>query len=553
MSFFTAVLVLFGIMPLSVSVYASGTYIDAPGGTIAAASTDIAVAGMFEDGATAATTGNVSVTKSGNAFTVTISSNINLNGMITIGSGVSLQIISDGNYTIKRNFGYGIKTSYMFYLVNNINSALTLGSGTVANNTITYGFNDDTTETLAVGDTPPTSTISRYVDSVTVNATVTNEMSGTLTIDGGATLDPYTGTRFSFADRSNSTGNIIKMLNGTFSMWGGVTLCNNKNYGNDEIGGSAINIQRGSLYLYGGTITRCVNSDTNVFNQSPPTGSSLSDGGAILLNSDNAKGYIYNCVITQCESDNSSAISLWAGATLFFLDGSIHDNFAYGDRQFPAQAVSMYSTGTASTFYMYGGKIENNDGVNYPADVRVSSGSNVLHMFGGTIDLVGINSSSATVNINGGTVNKYIGLTDETFDASTIHNNFLRSFTVTIPETVTISANGNTVSGRIDISISMSNFRTSESLSIALASRNYDSSSSSHRLVAGDSVYLPYIISESPNGTNPLPNNAGIKTITGNGLLEQTGAQTLYISTDATPSYAGTYTDTLTFTVTLNP
>ncbi|NMP38085.1 MAG: hypothetical protein GX051_08220 [Clostridiales bacterium] len=432
----------------AVTVRAAGEYINAPGGNITSSLSASQVAAMFEQGASVAVTDNVVVVKNASGFTVTVKSNMLLTGTVNIGSDVTLQLISNGDYTIKRSFGFGNETSYMFYLSSST-AGLTLGSGSVTaeTDTITYYFSNGDEEIWPVGDVSELteSVQERYVTHTKVNTVINNTMTGTLTIDGGAEYErDYTGTGYSFDDQSNSTGNMIKVANGTVTLWSGVTLQNNKTPGVDSVGGSAVNLQSGKIYFYGGTIRRCVSCKTDIFT-SGQTGSSKGDGGALLFNSQTAFGYIYDCTITQCESDNSSAISQWGGSTLFFLGGSVYDNFSYGDEDYPAQAISTYSASSthSSTLYMYGGAISSNDGINHSADIRISSGRNKLNLFGGSIDTLGMNSSDGTVNIYGGQIATLTGKNDDNITSTVVYSypGGSKLQTVTIENSVNATGN----------------------------------------------------------------------------------------------------------------
>ncbi len=413
------------------------TYVKAPGGAITSTSTVTAIASIFDETAlNQSETNNISVSQNGSLITVSVKNNLLLQNTITIGSDVNICIISSGNFVIKRAFGYGTNASYMFSL-NNASTILSLGRGTIQNNTITYHFNTGEVETIEVGTIPPASSSERYVTYTTVNALVESNLSGTLTIDGGADLNDYTGTLYSYKDKSRSTGNIIKNKFGEVNIWGGVTLQNNQVLGNDTDGGSAINTIDGKLNIYGGIIDHCICCRTS-FNPSTQTTSSFSDGGALMLNGVNTKAIIYDTRIQHCESDNSSAISLWNESNLFFLNGTIQNNFSIGDSTYPAQAFSVYA---GSILYAYGGTISNNQGINYFADLRISSsGNNVLHLFGGTIGQIGSNAENNTVNIHSGQVGQLVGLTNETGMIGTVNYFGGTSLAVTLPDAV--NANG---------------------------------------------------------------------------------------------------------------
>lgn len=438
-----------------IAVHASASSVNAPGGLLEASLTAEQAAALFDESAASpatASTANVTVVKyvsdGISIFTATVKNNLSLQSMITLGENVTLQIVSGGgDYSIKRAFGYGVATSYMFNVPYS-SASLILGSGTVANDTITYNYNTNESETWDIGDntslTPSEGT--KYVTYTTSNAVLTATMTGSLTIDGGAFLRPYTGTGFSFdsyllessdtPDYLRSTGNMINVNLGSVEMWDGVILQNNKTPGEDQYGGSAVNVNNASFRMYGGIIRRCVNSKTRIGLSVQYVGSSYSDGGAVLLRGVNTKAFFYDGEITQCESDNSSAISQWEQSTVFFIGGSIHNNFSYGDSEYPAQAISVYCAGGNGSFlYMYGGTIRDNKGINNLADIRISSGLNILHLFGGTIEKLGSNTADNKIYIYDGQVSTLMGKTGP-IDPECVTYVGNASNIITIPEAI---------------------------------------------------------------------------------------------------------------------
>ena len=373
------------------------TVADGMGGTITSASTAAQVAAMFDGSAVTETTDIVNVTKSGSIFTAEIKNNVTLRGTIYVASGVTLNIKSSGNNVIRRQMNSdNASTSFTGNLFKgSAGSTITLGSGYVQNDTVTYFFSDGSSTTVAVSGQvdEPTAPEGEFITYARCNAQVSNTMTGTLIIDGGFrdSFAEYSGTGFS----STTDINCLSLINseGTVNIWGNVTLQNNKSYSVDASnvsGGGGVNVYgtQARLNFYDGTIRRMINSRFS------------SDGGAIAT-INGAMTYIYNGTITECETDTAAAVMIWnAGATggLAFFNGRITRNLSLGlDTPYGGSAICTYSSSpglSAGAVKLFGGSISGNSifsqGSTICADIKMSQGyPSDLYLYGGLVDTIG--------------------------------------------------------------------------------------------------------------------------------------------------------------------
>ncbi len=408
--------------------------VTAKGGVVSAGSSAYDVATMFDASyttkkeslpanITTIVTNNVTVVKDGSTFTVTLGDNLLLKGTdktagFTVKNGATLTVLSSGDYMIKRG-NRGSYVGNMFYVENG--ATLNLGSGILANNTVTYFYSDGISITKEIEGTvdEPSSeektaagaAKDAYLISAVSNAVVTSTMLGTLTIDGGAIFDEYTSGRpggsyaprdedragtpfendedYSYQRRpTNSEYNykknhwaLIKTKGGTINMWPGVTLQNNYSYGSDvheygervywspaegtkdadETGGAGIKMMDGgTFYMYGGIIQNCIAE--NGYMSLNWNGS---DGGAIAEQGGECKIFLYGGEIRYCEATHGSAITMRSNtgnSGLWIFDTNIHHNYSTGifNENTPPKTITIWDNQN-SHIKMFGGSIHNND------------------------------------------------------------------------------------------------------------------------------------------------------------------------------------------------
>ncbi len=328
-------------------------------------------------------TNNVTVVKSEEQFTVTLTNNILLDGSYygrtaanddpkkynnisvtqaqfeyskpPVGTTVSLgkpayhgiylktgtlQLLSAGDYTIKRDKPDDF-TGNMF--IGDAGSRFIFGSGSVSNNTVTYFYSSGKTYTKEItGDVLEPDederkregiTTGDYIINAVSNAHVMGTMAGTLTIDGGTDLKslPYLGDQFTFRTGRYNQGSSYQA--GEYNT--GNNSTNPEHYANrNDL--SLVHSVNGEVQMWPNVIMQnnksCNRDNTGSKGEGAEAYNDITyaatAGGAINISGDGAAFYMYGGVISDMVNNQSvapgsdgGAIAANEGAAKIYLYG----------------------------------------------------------------------------------------------------------------------------------------------------------------------------------------------------------------------------------------